>query len=386
MISSPSFLTKIFKAKTNSKTWLNAQPSLPFSSVFSLSQLPKCKWLKVNIVGRKVTNGMDLVTILTNAASIASTGLELNMEYQNRRRRITGVMSFGGRRKLWGIWAAELDCQELDFANGTTSSENNSNPSDSSLESSTEDPDSKSTDHEEIAPPIPNHPIFQVAKNNNDSNLANQTNTPSVKSDFSLKFHPISTNHKIPQLNPHLLVISLVRAPTKILPLMSKNLRNHIYPRPRLLLRFKSKERLKSMPNQQQQAQGNPTKSLEKNHHKTHITKQQPLAKKTTDEEDDSTRSQAKKKHEPSSSMLKTREIIQGEETDSEEEDDDPSDSENDYESLKKDSSSSKDSDDIDEDLLDDLAPSIDNEVNQAFGEIINNSNLSPRENGRFNN
>ncbi|KAJ8562380.1 hypothetical protein K7X08_011671 [Anisodus acutangulus] len=39
----------------------------------------KCKWQKENTVGRKVTNGMDLANILTNVASIASTGLELNM-------------------------------------------------------------------------------------------------------------------------------------------------------------------------------------------------------------------------------------------------------------------------------------------------------------------
>ncbi|KAK4370056.1 hypothetical protein RND71_009531 [Anisodus tanguticus] len=41
----------------------------------------KCKWQKENTVGRKVTNGMDLANILTNVASIASTGLELNMVF-----------------------------------------------------------------------------------------------------------------------------------------------------------------------------------------------------------------------------------------------------------------------------------------------------------------
>ncbi|KAK4370063.1 hypothetical protein RND71_009538 [Anisodus tanguticus] len=39
----------------------------------------KCKWKKGNTIGRKVANGMDLASTLTNVASIASTGLELNM-------------------------------------------------------------------------------------------------------------------------------------------------------------------------------------------------------------------------------------------------------------------------------------------------------------------
>ncbi|MCD9639418.1 hypothetical protein HAX54_023933 [Datura stramonium] len=72
----------------------------------------------------------------------------------------------------------------------TTSYENNSSPIDSSLESSAEDLDLESTDHEEIAPPSPNHLISQMGKNK-DSNLVNQTNTPVLNPILSLKFHPI---------------------------------------------------------------------------------------------------------------------------------------------------------------------------------------------------
>ncbi|KAJ8562296.1 hypothetical protein K7X08_011587 [Anisodus acutangulus] len=61
--------------------------------------------------------------------------------------------------------------------------------------------------------------------------------------------------------------------------------------------------------------------------------------------------------------------LTNGEDSDSEEEeDDDASESEDEYESLEKDSSSSEVSDEIAENLISTFAPSMEIEVQQAFG------------------
>lgn len=53
---------------------------------------------------------------------------------------------------------------------------------------------------------------------------------------------------------------------------------------------------------------------------------------------------------------------------------------------LKKDSSSSEDSDDIAENIIDAFSPPIsEKEVQQAFGDIIDNTNLSPKGKGTKN-
>ncbi|WMV36860.1 hypothetical protein MTR67_030245 [Solanum verrucosum] len=41
----------------------------------------KYKWQKANIVGKKVTSGMDLVNTLTNVVITANTTMELNMVF-----------------------------------------------------------------------------------------------------------------------------------------------------------------------------------------------------------------------------------------------------------------------------------------------------------------
>ncbi|XP_019235401.1 PREDICTED: uncharacterized protein LOC109215737 [Nicotiana attenuata] len=77
-----NFLTKKFKRQNKlPNIWQNTQPSLPSSSVFSLSLPLKCKWQKANTVGRKITSGTGLATTPINVASIVSIGLELNMEF-----------------------------------------------------------------------------------------------------------------------------------------------------------------------------------------------------------------------------------------------------------------------------------------------------------------
>ncbi|KAK4370055.1 hypothetical protein RND71_009530 [Anisodus tanguticus] len=71
-------LVSIYKSSIlRCKIILSSSSSLLINSKFK----HKCKWQKENTVGRKVTNGMDLANILTNVASIASTGLELNMVF-----------------------------------------------------------------------------------------------------------------------------------------------------------------------------------------------------------------------------------------------------------------------------------------------------------------
>jgi len=66
------------------------------SSIFSLLQ--KYKWQKANIVGKKVTSGMDLVNTLTNVVIIANTTMELNMVFVRSTNH--GVTNITGQNML----------------------------------------------------------------------------------------------------------------------------------------------------------------------------------------------------------------------------------------------------------------------------------------------
>uniref|UniRef100_A0A1S4CNS2 Uncharacterized protein n=1 Tax=Nicotiana tabacum TaxID=4097 RepID=A0A1S4CNS2_TOBAC len=88
------FLIKKSKRKNKLlNKWQNTQPSLPSSSVFSLSLPLKCKWQKENTVGRKITNGTGLANILTNVATTASIILELNMEFVRNTNRNINIIT-----------------------------------------------------------------------------------------------------------------------------------------------------------------------------------------------------------------------------------------------------------------------------------------------------